>query len=387
MVQNTIRSVSGRTSCFVLGAVIGVCVTLSLNGATPRSYRTSTEVDIVALQTSRVSQPTTLPHSTSSNDCVWEFQRYVPSPLETEWWQNIEALKKDSCHFTMGKYKKWLYDGVYADISGFVPDKLPPGDAIPRQSCTDGLTDPHLEKLRNKSYVYSRFEYKNSCTQERYSSPIEPLAGPLRHPRLCAPGWRDPDVIRRDWLVIDPWLPRLTLSNRHKRIYVDAGSSTWFGDAVMGSSQVWFWSLFARWCAPFTSIHAWEKKVFAPERVFRHIPAMIRPNYHWYNIPATTGAEDGDNPLFHLLKVAVPQDYVLFKLDIDHNPTEEKIVDLMLANSTMLSLIDEFFWEHHVVFPAMQRAWGLLPDMKDQGTTIELLTKMRRAGVRAHSWV
>ena len=49
------------------------------------------------------------------------------------------------------------------------------------------------------------------------------------------------------------------------------------------------------------------------------VAGSIRPYYHWFNIPASPESEDWDNPLTHLLEVATPDDYVLFKLDIDNN--------------------------------------------------------------------
>ena len=49
-----------------------------------------------------------------------------------------------------------------------------------------------------------------------------------------------------------------------------------------------------------------------------------------FNIKASPG-DDWDNPLRHLLATATPEDYVLFKLDIDTNEVEEAIVRSLLA--------------------------------------------------------
>ena len=161
----------------------------------------------------------------------------------------------------------------------------------------------------------------------------------------------------------------------------------WRGDPVLGSSQLWFWSIFARVCLPFQSVHAWEKSVHDPSDAMRGVPALIKPNYHWFNVPVTTGEGDADNPLLHVATVAHPDDYVLMKLDIDTVVLEEALVDQLLRGDTLLTLVDEFIWEHHVVFPSLQPYWGLEPGMKDQEATIALLSQLRRRGVRAHSWV
>ena len=41
---------------------------------------------------------------------------------------------------------------------------------------------------------------------------------------------------------------------------------------------------------------------------------------HWYTVPAEPNPDNWNNPLKHLRAVAKPEDYVLFKLDIDNNP-------------------------------------------------------------------
>jgi hypothetical protein len=88
----------------------------------------------------------------------------------------------------------------------------------------------------------------------------------------------------------------------------------------------------------------------------------------------------------HVEAVAKPEDYVLFKLDIDNNPVEERIVAKLLASPKLLSLIDEFVWEHHVNFAPMAAVWKQTGNSKKMKNSIEIFATLRRAGIRAHSW-
>ena len=49
----------------------------------------------------------------------------------------------------------------------------------------------------------------------------------------------------------------------------------------------------------------------------------LRPLYHWYNVPANPDPASWNNPLKHLRAVATPEDYVLFKLDVDNNAVSD----------------------------------------------------------------
>ncbi len=131
---------------------------------------------------------------------------------------------------------------------------------------------------------------------------------------------------------------------------------------------------------------AWEVTFTAPEVVWGQVPGPLRPRYHWLNVPAASAVGDWDNPLTHIAAVAKPEDYVLFKLDIDNNDVEEAIVEGLLASPHLLSLIDEMVWEHHVWFKPMAGVWGLTDWSKPMNHSLSLFSALRRAGVRIHSW-
>jgi hypothetical protein len=49
-----------------------------------------------------------------------------------------------------------------------------------------------------------------------------------------------------------------------------------------------------------------------------------------------------------LKRIAKPEDYVVFKLDIDNSKIEAMFVEQLLASPELLALVDDFFFEHHV---------------------------------------
>jgi hypothetical protein len=88
-------------------------------------------------------------------------------------------------------------------------------------------------------------------------------------------------------------------------------------------------------------------------------------------------------------ETASKDDYVLFKLDIDSPAVETGTVDYLLSpDNDDLEYIDEFIWEHHVDNYIMQPFWGKAMDKTMTiADSYEYFLRLRRQGVRAHSWV
>ena len=88
-------------------------------------------------------------------------------------------------------------------------------------------------------------------------------------------------------------------------------------------------------------------------------------------------------------------DYVLFKLDIDNIETEQGIVDHLLSpeGAADLEFIDEFFWEHHVRNPWMDKWWANswfsagTSGVRTLSDSYASFLQFRQRGVRAHSWI
>ena len=104
-----------------------------------------------------------------------------------------------------------------------------------------------------------------------------------------------------------------------------------------------------------------------------------------------------------MLALCKPEDYVVFKLDIDHNELEVQLILQLLNSPKLLGLVDELFWEHHVHGSPLRKTrvsfmgtnnigWGdHTPPKSALHSSLEdsymLFARLRRAGVRAHAWI
>ena len=139
------------------------------------------------------------------------------------------------------------------------------------------------------------------------------------------------------------------------------------------------------------------------EELWRSMPAELVPKLSYYNTPADARAGAPHNPWRVLAAVAQPSDYVVVKLDVDHQQTELELVEQLLSESSPAAgLVDEIFWEHHVSGSLLscprlmgynaKAGWATMSfNLSDARETLpgsyDLFARMRRLGIRAHSWV
>ena len=88
-----------------------------------------------------------------------------------------------------------------------------------------------------------------------------------------------------------------------------------------------------------------------------------------------------------LVELANPDDYVCVKLDIDTPGIENALVSQLLHNDTLLGLVDELFYEHHVDSWTMRPYWGKLRKLRmTMKDSYETFSALRESGVRMHAW-
>ena len=112
----------------------------------------------------------------------------------------------------------------------------------------------------------------------------------------------------------------------------------------------------------------------------------MRPFYHFFNIPVSTVTI---NDLID--QIAIDDDFVSWKLDIDNSGYELPIVINMLEGKRNLDIIDEFFFELHFRCVLMKKYWKDPWPTYDNYTndrlfSFELFSDYRKRGVRAHFW-
>ena len=352
-------------------AVMSILVTVSvMRMSSPGS---GGEVVMIP-NTPQATPPMAAPPRRARASCPWQFQTYTPSPFETDYYKRSDAELKYPCKLLKQHFPK-ENDEFFKTTSLIHNPPL-------------GSVRCDLQPIQPPESIYSFSVYKNNCTGETKKLYLEPLAGVLRHPGTCHDErkW----FLEKGYFLIDGWhTSRGVLPEGAKKLYFDLGASTW-NSGLGGASQGWFYSVFKSLCAEFDALFGWEFVVHQPANVFKEIPAELHYKYHWYNIPVNLDFSSPSHPFNMIRTLATPDDFVVLKIDVDTPSVELPLIQYMLAHPDLLALVDEFFFEHHVVMePLMGLGWGYAPTLVN-GTprdSIDLFTKMRKHGVRAHSWL
>jgi hypothetical protein len=108
---------------------------------------------------------------------------------------------------------------------------------------------------------------------------------------------------------------------------------------------------------------------------------------HFYNVGVTDVRGAQHNPLNLIKQICKPEDFVVFKLDID-SKFEINIVNQLLNDAELLALVDDFYYEHHVRNDVMRM--HSLGKNSNQRYTLkawyDMVTRARRQGLRMHFW-
>jgi hypothetical protein len=254
-----------------------------------------------------------------------------------------------------------------------------------------GEPQPVVPTKKNE-HVVSKFVFLDETTGEEYVEYIEPLVSHLRF-ALCkciTPKPNNEDykhhlTMFRGWIIPPP--PEI---KREKTYYFDVGASTWNAQRWGGPSLQFFANVWKRQSIDFDDIYAFDRDASVHD-FYREVPAVYQPHVHYQQCAVSGKPQDGsdDHPFIPNLarRTAQPGDYVLFKIDIDDPKTELEIINYILDDSQ--SCITELVWEHHISGNYLMSEWGKMED-RDQSTlrqSYDLFVRLRRKGIRAHSWV
>jgi hypothetical protein len=126
-----------------------------------------------------------------------------------------------------------------------------------------------------------------------------------------------------------------------------------------------------------------------PARIFREYPREVMSRVSYFNIPANTTVGNADNPMDLLLDLAKEEDFVVVKIDIDLTPVEMAFIHRIINTPQLAELIDELYFENHVVrSPMAYQGWNLHGNKEmTLPQSYEIFMQMRKLGILAHSWV
>ena len=344
----------------------------------------------------------------SSKTLSKPIRTYHSSAWEQWWLDNIEQQEKSRtiCETIIShehtreflnataskRYEDWLYfddhthGGVWFNVkngkfSGSIdgPSFCPEG-----VSCYTLLFAPPITRSEFDPAIFSWFEtkYENGVVTRDY---IEPLVGHLRHPMACRLQPGQPWLVDRTYIVPPPAHMLKPGARAH---YYDAGASVWCSGPG-GGSLCFFTRLWEDNGITFDRIRAWDGGA-SQEAAEKSYPAAWKPKIQFSSSWVSTSAEQPDAFVPLLIKAETKKDdYVLFKLDIDHGDTEIAIVNYMVDESNdVLEWIDEFVWEQHCTNYIMAQNWlNTIDPTKTIRDSYQYFLKLRQRGVRAHSYV
>jgi hypothetical protein len=186
--------------------------------------------------------------------------------------------------------------------------------------------------------------------------------------------------------VLDPVILRMgssAVAAGRRAVLLDAGATFW-GDAGM-TGLAWLVRYFAASGIVFTDIFCWEANTNYAKDFFVGMPDDVVARTRFYSLPVSNAPSGGSNPL-HVLEAngIQPEDFVVYKLDIDAAALEADMVASLLRDT---SLVDIFFHEHHINLDAMVEHWSREPGVvQSLNQSFEMFAALRRSGVLASTW-
>ncbi|CAF3458562.1 unnamed protein product [Rotaria socialis] len=360
--------------------------------------------------------------------CRWYFLKYKQSEWENYWFSNIEQFQNNVCEL-LGN----AYHGKKAILT---LERL-------KELQTFGRNRTRSNK-READKLLSRMFYRMECINPHtkvlvqvaeVSQVIEPLVGLLRDPfticrrnnSLSAFIYEGAELQPKRFLLLSiaapfyihwllqneentvknsiqssrlyknllPWMyqrDKISFSDAKSQldtpnelnILIDLGSSYFqHWDADNNSAAgLWSYEQYKRFGIQFDRIIAFEKVPLDPRTAWDQLPEDVFPYYTLINVGCE--ATGKFSPWVILKRIAKLHDHVVVKLDIDVPSIEGPLIDQLLNDSSINSLIDEAFFEHHISVREMQAYWGNPPEkLKD---SFVLFTKLRQLGIRMHSW-
>lgn len=222
----------------------------------------------------------------------------------------------------------------------------------------------HLDEWNSE--ILSYFVITDSSTgKELAKLPIEPLVSFLRHPKhLCIDNQHEGGQfwVNKDYmypLMLSEVYPVVERTPRYaQKYFFDLGASL-YSSGFGGASQEWFVETYRARGINFDRILAWEVDLQEPAKIFNAIPLKMFGRTSYYNIPASPVANVKENALTVMKQICHVDDFVVIKIDIDNPEVESAMIDEILSDVNVSSLIDELFYEHHVSHSPMEKqGWG-----------------------------
>jgi hypothetical protein len=227
----------------------------------------------------------------------------------------------------------------------------------------------------------------------RHLGYAEPLLPPLRHHNLCfsdsQPVVQWEDLFDMSYMIHDFRAMCHALTPTSRIILVDMGASLAYHKNHNTDDQpaLYLTDLYAKFGLPFDHIYAYEITPQDPNVVVDLVPPALQAAYHWINVGVNATPGSRHNPLQLLLDHYTADDLIVAKLDIDTPAIEIALIDWIQSNPQLATLIDHFYFEHHVRILQLKQWWGRRHSKGSVQDSLQLFGALRELGIAAHYWV
>jgi hypothetical protein len=292
--------------------------------------------------------------------CPWKFKSYEPSSFEKWWSENAKQFGLAPCAQSerfKDEIKSWLEYSNNVKSGPADVQQAPSGTAVSKMTFTN-------------------------CTGDTLMVPMEPLGHVMRHPAVCGPNNTAVmgQLANSDHLIIDWRVPL----GQGRKVYMFELKNSFFDNSFAPPLE-WLVQLYKRRGAKFDSIFHWSSVSMNAKEYWDHIPLQLQPRVHWFNYAPSVAANELSNPMTLLKSIALPDDFVVLRLDMDPD-VEVALVEQILADPALQSLIDEVYWQHKIQLrPLIDCCWSGVKG--DLNSSISLFSALRAKGIRAHSWM
>jgi len=310
------------------------------------------------------------------------FVAYRPSSFEQLWLDHVREWQHTACsHVGRRNASQWM-----RSVQRLASSK---GEEI---HYSDTPTPPPA--VTNSPLSSFTYELTRSDRPARFAHVlIEPTAGIVKDPRKC---W-DPHGYGQSKEYLVPltgtaaataglWAQAASGNRRAgRKILFDAGATLPSGGDSSKTSWTgtsFIFKMYEQRGIVFDQIYAWEPslrgKVDVEQAKAKMDPKIAR-GLHFFLRGCSAAVGHPDNPLTLIASICRPDDFCVFKLDVDTTHIEMSLAaQLLWGDAELRSLVDEFYFEHHFV-----RDRGARDNME---SWYAMATYARRSGLRMHYW-
>lgn len=214
---------------------------------------------------------------------------------------------------------------------------------------------------------------------------VEPLVGHMRHPLgipSCVPEGKQPVSVEDRQYILHSGVDVRLLSTMYpgRKYLIDAGTRDF------GSSLSYMLTAYKKLGVHFDEIYAFELTPYNHSAYWESVPKDVLPRLHLYNAPIDATPGSKFNPLEIIRHIYRPGDFVVFKLDVDAEAIETAIIEQILADGQMPSIISEMFYEKHYNSRDMDPWFAAYHFQSDFSEALHDMQRMRQHGLHIHYW-